>query len=142
MSATDVPAPVRATSASPSRAEWERRTNSFTGLAQQVRSAGLNGRTTWFYITLFAGLVVGLAGAVTGMILLGDSWYQPLIAAGLGVLFTQFAFIGHEAAHRQVFAAGPANDRFARLLATGFVGISLGCRLSTSPFVPITTTLL
>ncbi len=124
MSATDVPAPVRATSVSPSRAEWERRTNSFTELAQLVRSAGLNGRTPGFYLALFSGLVVALLGTLTGMVLLGDSWFQLLIAVVLGVLFTQFAFIGHEAAHRQVFVAGPANDRFARLLATVFVGIS------------------
>ncbi len=124
MSATDAPAPVRPTRGAAARAEWERRTNSFTELAQQVRAAGLNDRTTGFYLVLFGGLVAALAAALTGMVLLGDSWFQLLIAAALGVLFTQFAFLGHEASHRQVFAAGPANDRFGRLLATAFVGIS------------------
>ena len=124
MSATDVPAPVRATRGDAARVEWERRTNSFTELARQVRDAGLNGRKPTFYIVLFAGLVVALAGAVSGMVLLGDSWFQLLIAATLGILFTQFAFLGHEASHRQVFASGPANDRVGRVLATFFVGIS------------------
>ena len=48
-------------------------------------------------------LVLALGGAVTGMILLGDSWLQLLMAGALGVIFTQFAFLGHEASHRQIF---------------------------------------
>ena len=62
--------------------------------------------------------------ATTGFILLDDSWLQLLIAAALGVIFTQFAFLGHEASHRQVLASGPANDRVGRVLAIVFVGIS------------------
>ncbi|WP_298130279.1 acyl-CoA desaturase [Micropruina sp.] len=124
MSATDAPAPVRPNRGVAARVEWERRTNSFTQLAQQVRAADLNARTPGFYLVLFGGLVAVLAASLAGMVLLGDSWFQLLIAAVLGLLFTQFAFLGHEASHRQVFASGPANDRFGRLLATVFVGIS------------------
>src|SRR5690606_2264515 len=56
-------------------------------------------------------------------ILLGDSWFQLLIAGALGVLFTQTAFLAHEAAHRQILSTGPANDRLARILG-GIVGMS------------------
>lgn len=117
-------APTRPSRAATARLEWERRTNSFTVLAQEVRAAGLNQRRPGFYLTLFVGLVVTLGGAVAGMALLGESWFQLLIAAALGIIFTQFAFLGHEASHRQVFASGKANDRFGRVLATAFVGIS------------------
>jgi len=106
------------------RAELANRTRSFTELAASVRDAGLNGRTRWFYVALFAGLVLALGGAIAGFVLLQDSWFQLLIAAALGILFTQFAFLGHEASHRQVLASGPANDRLGRLLANVFVGIS------------------
>jgi fatty acid desaturase len=99
-------------------------TQTFTALAQATRSLGLQHRTRWFYLLLFTGLVVALGGAVTGLILLGDSWLQLLIAGALGLIFTQFAFLGHEASHRQVLASGPANDRVGRVLATMFVGIS------------------
>ena len=58
------------------------------------------------------------------MILLGDSWLQLLMAGALGLIFTQFAFLGHEASHRQILTSGKANDRVGRLLATVFVGIS------------------
>ena len=99
-------------------------TQSYTALAQQVRDAGLQSRTGWFYGLLCGGLLLGLAATATGVILLGHSWLQLLMAAALGVLLTQLAFVGHEASHRQVLTSGPANDRIGWLLATVFVGIS------------------
>ena len=69
-------------------------------------------------------LLIALGGAITGFILLGDSWFQLLIAGALGLIFTQFAFLAHEASHRQVFESGPANDRAGRAIAAGVVGIS------------------
>jgi fatty acid desaturase len=98
--------------------------SSFTGLLASVRGAGLLGRSRFFYFSVFGTLVLALGGAVTGFVLLGDSWFQLLIAAALGLIFTQFAFLGHEASHRQVFASGKANDRAGRALAVGVVGIS------------------
>lgn len=106
------------------RAEMAKRTQSFTELALAVRTAGLNRRSRWFYLALFGGLVTALAGAFTGLVLLQDSWWQLLIAAALGIIFTQFAFLGHEASHRQVLSSGPANDRIGLVLANLFVGIS------------------
>ena len=49
---------------------------------------------------LFAGLLTALGDAVTGLILLDNSWLQSLIAGALEVIFTPFPFIGHEASHR------------------------------------------
>ncbi len=126
MSITDemTPTTVRRRRSDAVRAEMTRRTRSFTELAQAVRSAGLNRRTRWFYLAVFGGLVAALAGAFTGLVLLQDSWFQLLIAAALGIIFTQFAFLGHEASHRQVVTSGPANDRIGMVLANFFVGIS------------------
>ena len=59
------------------------------------------------------------------MILLKDSWLQLLLAGALGVIFTQFAFLGHEASHRQIFQSGQANDRAGQVLAA-LVGLSHG----------------
>ncbi len=99
-------------------------THSYTVLAQQIRTIGLQKRARWFYISLFIGLMLALGGTVTGFILLDDSWLQLLMAAALGVILTQLAFLGHEASHRQVLTSGPANDRAGWLLATALVGIS------------------
>ena len=106
------------------REELSRRTRSFTELAQTVRNRGLNKRTPGFYLTVAAALLVALGGSFTGLVLLRDSWFLLLIAAAFGIIFTQFAFLGHEASHRQVLTSGPANDRLGRVLSTLLVGIS------------------
>jgi len=89
-----------------------------------ARESGLLARTPWFYAFVGLAIALGFGGAVTGFILLGDSWFQLLIAGALGILFTQVAFLSHEAAHRQILASGPANDRLARVLGNGIVGMS------------------
>ena len=99
-------------------------TSEFSALLHTVRDAGLLRRRTGFYWAMFGSLVLAFGGLTAGFILLGDSWFQLLIAAGLGIIFTQFAFIAHEASHRQVFESGKANDVAGRTLANLFVGIS------------------
>lgn len=99
-------------------------TSTYNELLGRIRGEGLLERRRGFYVTVFVLLAVGLLGAVAGFVLLGDSWFQLLIAAALGLIFTQFAFLGHEASHRQVFASGPRNDRAGRLIATWLVGMS------------------
>ncbi len=96
----------------------------FTAVAQVIRESGLLRRARWFYAVLMAGLGLALLGAGIAFVTLGDSWLQLLVAAALGILFTQFAFFSHEAAHRQVLASGPANDRVGRLVGNLFVGMS------------------
>ncbi|XYX72330.1 acyl-CoA desaturase [Clavibacter nebraskensis] len=99
-------------------------TTEYSGLLHAVREAGLLERRVGFYAIAFAGITVALAGLGAAFVLLGDSWFQLLIAAGLGIVFTQFAFLAHEASHRQVFTSGRANDVAGRTLANLFVGIS------------------
>ncbi len=56
--------------------------------------------------------------------MLQDTWYTLLIAAVLGILFTQYAFITHEISHRQVFESGKVNEFSGRFMADLVVGIS------------------
>jgi fatty acid desaturase len=114
--------PVRQTYAG--TAEFPPIARAYTEVSQIARESGLLRRTPWFYAIVGAAVALGFAGAITGFILLGDSWFQLLIAAALGILFTQVAFLSHEAGHRQILASGPANDRLARLLGNGVVGMS------------------
>ncbi|QAY74897.1 acyl-CoA desaturase [Agromyces protaetiae] len=106
------------------RTERPNPVQSYTALSRVVRESGLLRRARWFYLSLFAVLVLALAGTLAGMVLFGDSWFQLLMAGALGIIFTQFAFLAHEASHRAVFTSGPANDRAGRMLAAGFVGMS------------------
>jgi fatty acid desaturase len=96
----------------------------FLEVAGEARQQGLFNRTRWFYLLVGAVIGLGLLGAATGLVLIGASWWQLTIAAALGVLLTQVAFLAHEAGHRQILRTGPNNDRLARLLAAGVVGIS------------------
>ena len=43
-------------------------------------------------------------------IVIGNTWWQMFTAAGLAILFTQIAMLGHDAAHRQIFRSGRWND--------------------------------
>jgi len=89
-----------------------------------IREAGLLRRRRGFYIATFAVITLAMAGAWVGVILLQDTWYTLILAGVMGVLFTQYAFLAHEASHRQVFESGKANDLAGRVLADLFVGIS------------------
>jgi fatty acid desaturase len=99
-------------------------TTEYSALLNTVRDAGLLRRRTGFYYGMFGVLVAALGGVGVGIVMLGDSWLQLLMAAALGIIFTQFAFLAHEASHRQVFESGKANDIAGRALANLFVGIS------------------
>ena len=97
---------------------------SYTAVARVVREMGLLERTRIFYGALALGLVAALVAVGFGIWLLGDSWLQLLMAGALGLIFTQFACLAHEASHRQILKSGPANDRIGRFLATFVAGMS------------------
>jgi fatty acid desaturase len=96
----------------------------FSALLNTVRDAGLLRRAPAFYIATFVGITLAFAGAWVGFAFLHDSWFSLLIAAAMGLIFTQYAFLGHEAAHRQVFASHKTNEFAGRMLADFFVGMS------------------
>jgi len=96
----------------------------FAALLTTVREAGLLRKRRTFYIVTFATVTLLTVAAWFGFALLGESWFTLIIAAVLGVLFTQYAFLAHEAAHRQVFESGKANDLSGRIIADLLVGIS------------------
>ncbi|WP_338067943.1 fatty acid desaturase family protein [Microbacterium sulfonylureivorans] len=100
-------------------------TKAYTEVSNVVKETGLLRRAPLFYAAVGVALILAFGGIVTGFILLGDTWYQLLMAAALGIVLTQVAFLAHEAAHRQILSSGPANDRLGRILAAGIVGISL-----------------
>jgi fatty acid desaturase len=96
----------------------------FSALLHTIRDAGLLRRRVGFYAATFAVITLAMVAAWFGFAMLSGTWYVLLIAGALGVLFTQYAFITHELAHRQVFASGKANDLGGRIMADLVVGIS------------------
>jgi fatty acid desaturase len=100
--------------------------SSFTALTKSVHDLGLMRRRYGYYWAKLIGAVLVLAAWVTGFVLIGDSWWQLASAAVLAVLVTQIAFLGHDAAHRQIFKSGRWNDWTSLVIANLFVGISYG----------------
>jgi fatty acid desaturase len=91
----------------PARAEGR---SDFALLAREVGQAGLLDRRRGYYVLRMAINTLLLAAGVAAFFLLGSSWWQLLTAVFLAVVFTQFAFIGHDAGHRQIFGSRRGND--------------------------------
>jgi fatty acid desaturase len=102
------------------------RGSDFARLTQRITAAGLLNRRYGYYgakIAVTAGLFVACWSA---FVLLGDSWSQLLVAVALGVAFTQVAFLGHDAGHRQIFRTRRASELTGLLAGNLAVGLSYG----------------
>lgn len=103
-----------------------RQTNEFFELAQRVKDAGLMERGAQSYIGRAVVLALALTAAGTLLAVLGQSWWQLAVAALFGILFTQVAFLSHDAAHQQVFNTGRRNAWLSVIVGNGIVGLSYG----------------
>jgi len=95
-------------------------------LAAQVSARGLLRRRTGWYARRAGVLLVGLAAIAGVSVVLGDTWWQLLLAPAVAVVVSQFAFLGHDAAHQQIFARPRSNDIAARVLASLCAGLGYG----------------
>jgi fatty acid desaturase len=109
--------------ASPTR---DKAGSSFTALTRSIHEMGLMRRRYGYYWAKLIGAVLILAAWVVGFILIGDSWWQLANAGLLAVLMTQISFLGHDAAHRQIFKSGRWNDWVSLIIANLLVGMSYG----------------
>jgi fatty acid desaturase len=98
----------------------------YSTVLKRVQAAGLMQRRAGFYIVKISALLLVLIGAAAGFVMLGEHWGQVIVAALVALTVTQFMFLSHDAAHRQVFGSSKANEWTALLLGTGVGGVSLG----------------
>jgi fatty acid desaturase len=117
---------IRATGPARSRTLNSRAPSEFTQLAQLVREQGLLRRRYGYYWAKLIAAPLVVAGCVIAFIWIGDTWWQLVTAAVLAIVFTQIAFLGHDAAHRQIFVSGRWNDWVSLLLGDLLVGMSYG----------------
>jgi fatty acid desaturase len=102
------------------------RWSEYTQLSRQIKRAGLLDRRRGWYAARIAINLALLAAGWVIFAVLGESWWQLVIGAYLAVVFTQLAFVGHDAGHRQIFRSRRANDRVGLLHANLLAGISFG----------------
>ena len=103
-----------------------RRGSDFAELSRRVKDAGLMQRRPGYYaVKLTATTALFVAGWVA-FALIGESWWQLVTAVVLGVAFTQVAFLGHDAGHKQIARTRKASYVLGLLHANLGVGLSYG----------------
>lgn len=117
---------VQIPSVEPSATRAPGRASSFTALLREVQQAGLMRRRYTYYWIRLVGSVAALAVWVTVFFRIGDNWWQLAWAAALAIILAQVAFLGHDAAHRQIFRSAGWNEWVSLLAANLLVGISYG----------------
>lgn len=104
----------------------------YSELLTKVRDEGLLKKTPKFYVWTFIGISVlslaAWAGVIWASIALTGPWellILPLVVVH-GALTAQYAFIGHELAHNQVFQSHKLNTALGLVVANLFAGLSYG----------------
>jgi fatty acid desaturase len=114
------------TLAPPSATIRERHVSDYAELLKRVQHLKLLDRSYSFYWIMIVGAILAYAALWVGVVLVGNSWYQLILAGLMGIVLTQFGFLGHEAAHRQIFASHRWNEWTGRVLSGIFAGLSYG----------------
>ena len=79
-------------------------------LARQVRQAGLLDHRPRYYAWRIALTATALVLGWAAFAIVGNSWLQLGVAVFLAAAFAQTGFLGHDAAHSQVFRSRRANQ--------------------------------
>lgn len=98
----------------------------YSELMRQVKAAGLLDRRHGYYLSKIAIMGSLFAGAWVLFFVIGNSWWQLLVAVLLAFLFTQLGFIGHDAGHRQIFRSNKANYAVGLVHGNLAIGLSYG----------------
>ncbi|MFR0354315.1 acyl-CoA desaturase [Streptomyces sediminimaris] len=96
----------------------------FAPLLRVVRGRGLLRRRPLWYALRIATNALALAATVTGVVLVGDSWWSLLLAPLLAVFCARTAFIGHDAGHSQITTGKPAARMIGLIHGNLFLGMS------------------
>ncbi|MCK6209654.1 acyl-CoA desaturase [Georgenia sp. EYE_87] len=104
----------------------ERQLSDFTALTAIVQQAGLMRRRYGYYWSKLIGLTVAGLALAAVFVWVGDTWWQMVTAVVLALLMTQIAFLGHDAAHRQIFVSGKWNEWVSLIVINLFAGMGHG----------------
>ncbi|HET6532754.1 MAG TPA: acyl-CoA desaturase, partial [Actinoplanes sp.] len=112
--------------ATPAQAGSAARGSAYAQLSGLIKRDGLLDRRPGSYIGHATLLVAACAVGIAMLVLVGDSWWQMMVAVYFAVLSTQLGFLGHDAGHRQILRSKRANYRLGVLVANLGVGFSYG----------------
>lgn len=86
------------------------RGSDFAALSRRIKGGGLLQRRYGYYVARISFNLLLFAGVVVAFVALGDSWWQLAVAPLFAVLLTQFAYVGHDAGHRQIATSRRWNE--------------------------------
>jgi fatty acid desaturase len=98
----------------------------FAELSRQARELGLMGRRPGYYAIKIAATTGALTLLGITIVLLGNSWWNVLVAVGVAFVMAQLGFIGHDAGHRQICTRRRHNDLIGLIHANLLTGFSFG----------------
>jgi fatty acid desaturase len=101
-------------------------TGTFADLRARVEAAGLLAPRRTYYVGRIALNLLLAAACWTAFALVGDSWWQLLVAFALGLSFVQSGFIGHDAGHHQVTRARRASEVLGLVHMNLLIGAAFG----------------
>jgi fatty acid desaturase len=102
------------------------RGSDYATLSQRIRQAGLLDRRPGYYLVRIGLVTLLYAGLWAAFAVIGASWWQLVVAAGLAVAFAQLALVSHDLAHKQVFTGTRASMRAGLLAGNLGIGMSYG----------------
>jgi len=73
---------------------------------------------------MIIGVVVATGALLAAVYVVGNSWFQLVLAAMLGLVMAQVGFLSHEAAHRSIFSSAKWNEWVSRVLGGLLLGLS------------------
>lgn len=98
----------------------------FAELSRLVRAEGLLARRRGYYVVKIGVTVSSFAASVATAVIVGNTWWNLLVAVGLAVALVQLGFIGHDAGHRQIASRRRVNDAIGLVHANLLTGFSFG----------------
>src|SRR5699024_1121699 len=78
------------------------------------------------YWATLIGLPLALAGIVVLSFFLGDTWWQMALAVAFALVMAQVGYLGHDAAHRQIFASAKWNKWVSLIVLNLIAGMGFG----------------
>jgi fatty acid desaturase len=96
----------------------------YAALMAKVRGVGLLERSVAHYRTRLIAMALAVALGIAAFVWVGNSWWTLAIAAYFGAVFAQLGFLGHDAAHQQIFRTRRNNDRLGLLISNLGIGLS------------------
>ncbi|MEV6067794.1 acyl-CoA desaturase [Nocardia sp. NPDC052001] len=102
------------------------RGSEYAVLLRRVRQAGLLDRRVRAYGVRSAITAAVYFGGWAALVAIGDSWWALAPAPVLAAVFSQIAFLGHDAGHRQIFGTRRANYIYGVIAGNLAIGLSIG----------------